>query len=132
MAAKDKNAKAPKAEAKSEGKKIGASAKDLGFKYGVTDLADKMGIEPASVRVALRNKGVAKNGSVYGWNSKADLEEVIGTLQTKATKSAKAEKTEKAPAKKVSKEEPKSEAKKSPAKKSGNKKAASDSETATA
>ena len=133
-------AKAEKTEKKTEGKKIGASAKDLGFKYGVTDLADKMGIEPASVRVALRNKGVPKNGSVYGWNSKADLEEVISKLQTK---SSKTKDERKAPAKgdgegkksaakpKATKSDEKVSSKK-PAPKSNKKAAAAEAEGAAA
>jgi hypothetical protein len=71
-------------------KQIGASAKELGFKYGVADLADELGIEPASVRVQLRNKGVEKNGAVYGWKNDKDFQAVVKQLRAKGS-----EKTEK-------------------------------------
>lgn len=61
------------------------------FKYGVSDLADKLGIEAASVRVKLRNRGVEKAGKSYGWNTKAELDEVVDQLKA----SDKEEKTEK-------------------------------------
>jgi hypothetical protein len=70
-------------------KGIGASAKDLGFKFGVTDLAERMGLEPASVRVALRREGVANNGSVYGWNSDRELDGVVKQIGRKAAKEDK-------------------------------------------
>jgi len=87
------------------------------FKYGVDDLADALGIKPASARVALRKHDIEKAGKSYGWNSKAELETVIATIEgdkktekkseKKETKkpAAKAEKKAdaKAPAKKVEK-----------------------------
>lgn len=81
MAKKEKEAKASKKD-KAETK---AAAPE--FKYGVADLADKLGIKEASVRVQLRNKGIEKAGKSYGWNTKAELEEVIDEL--KAEKPAK-------------------------------------------
>lgn len=57
------------------------------FKYGVADLAEKLDLEPASVRVKLRNAGIEKAGKSYGWNTKAELQEVIDEL--KAEKPAK-------------------------------------------
>lgn len=91
---KSKKAKAEKVETKKE------AAPE--FKYGVQDLADKLGIEPASVRVKLRNAGIEKAGKSYGWNTKADLEEVADELKgdpaPKKTKGkSKAEKADPAP-----------------------------------
>lgn len=77
-------------------KTVGASAKDLGFKYGVPELAEAMGIQEASVRVALRNKNIAKAGRAYGWNTKAELDDVVTKLRAEAPAKAKADK---APAK---------------------------------
>lgn len=69
------------APAKGKAKTVGATAQDLGFKYGVNELADAMDIEPASARVALRNKGIKKAGRAYGWSTKAELDEVIEKLR---------------------------------------------------
>lgn len=52
------------------------------FKFGVQDIADELDIKPASVRVQLRNKGIEKAGKSYGWNSKAELKEVIDQLRS--------------------------------------------------
>lgn len=52
------------------------------FKYGVTDIAEELGIKPASVRVQLRNKGIEKAGKSYGWNSKSELKEVIDQIRS--------------------------------------------------
>lgn len=73
------------------------------FKYGVKDLAEELGIKETSVRVQLRNKGIEKAGKSYGWNSKAELKEVVAQLKSstkndedeapaKKSKKAKAEK----------------------------------------
>ncbi len=64
------------------------------YKYNVSNLADALGIEPASVRIALRKAGVEKaEGGVYGWNTKTDFEAVVNQLKPKKGK-------EEAPAKK--------------------------------
>jgi len=70
MAKKDKKEKAPEKEAAPE------------FKYGVEDIADELGIKPASVRVQLRNNDIEKAGKSYGWNSKKELAEVIDTIRS--------------------------------------------------
>jgi hypothetical protein len=76
------------------------------FKFGVEDLADKLGIEPASARIKLRNAGVKKlNGNSYGWKTKADLDAIVEKL-----------KAEKPAAKKAEKAAPKADAKKAAAK----------------
>lgn len=86
MAKKDKEAKAEKAE---------KAEKAPEFKFGVADLAEELGIEPASVRVQLRNRKIEKAGKSYGWNSKAELKEVVAQLKAKPEKSEKAEKSSK-------------------------------------
>lgn len=111
--AKDKKAK--KADTKGNDKKSKAkddedegAAKATEFKFGVEDIAEELGIKPASVRVQLRNKGIEKAGKSYGWNTKAELKEVISQLKSsdddddedeKPSKKAKKAKDE-APAKK--------------------------------
>ena len=86
-----------------------APAKSTGdeYKFGVEDLADALDIEPASARIKLRNANIKKaaNGR-YGWKTKADLQEVVDKLKSKA------------PAKKKeAEEEPKKKAGKKPTKK---------------
>jgi len=49
-------------------------------KFGINDLAETMGIEPASVRMKLRASKVKKTGGRYGWNTKAELEEAVKQL----------------------------------------------------
>lgn len=97
-----KKEKAEKANSKAE------KAQEREFKYGVEDLADALSLKPASVRMKLRNKGIDKAGKAYGWNSKAELQEVIAQL--------KSEEDEK-PAKKAEKKEKKAEKKEKPSKK---------------
>ena len=55
-------------------------------RFGINDLAELMGIEPASVRVKLRSKKVKKTGGRYGWNTKTELEEVSKQLTKVAKK----------------------------------------------
>lgn len=69
-----------KAKDKAEEKETKAAAPE--FKYGVEDIAEELGIKPASVRVQLRNKGIEKAGKSYGWNSKAELKEVVDQLKS--------------------------------------------------
>lgn len=70
-----KKAKADKAEKET-------AAQEREFKFGVEDIAEELGIKPASVRVQLRNKGIEKAGKSYGWNSKSDLREVIDQIRS--------------------------------------------------
>lgn len=51
------------------------------FKYGVRELASEMGIQEASARVALRNKGIQKAGKSYGWNSQEEMKKVANKLR---------------------------------------------------
>lgn len=90
--AKDKKAdkKSEKVEAKAE------KTAEREFKFGVEDLAEALDIKPASVRVQLRNKGIEKAGKAYGWNTKAELKEVIDELKAPA---------EEKPAKKAAKKD---------------------------
>lgn len=67
-------AKPAKAEKAAPAKAAKSDAPE--FKYGVHDLAKMAGLKEASVRVALRNKGIKKAGQSYGWNTKDELQAV--------------------------------------------------------
>ena len=54
------------------------------FKYGVPELAEELEIAPASVRVKLRKAGIEKAGKSYGWNTQAELREVVKQLEAKS------------------------------------------------
>lgn len=72
-------------------------AKDEDYKFGVEDLADKLGIEAASARIKLRNANVKKASTGrYGWKTKADMEKVAEELKSAK---APAKKTAAKPAK---------------------------------
>lgn len=59
-------------------------------KYGVPELAAALDVKPASVRVQLRKAGIKKNGKVYGWNSKDEMQAVVNKLKaTKTERKAK-------------------------------------------
>lgn len=90
---KGKKGKAEKAE---KVEKTEKAEKSPEFKFGVAELAEKLDLKEASVRVQLRNKGIEKAGKSYGWNTKAELEEVAKQLKSKDDAGeAKAEKTSK-------------------------------------
>lgn len=87
MGKKDKTEK--KTEAKAEKPTPPKAEKP---KYGVTELAEALGVKAASVRVQLRKTKVPKNGKTYGWNSKEEFQKVVSQLKaTKAEKKAKKE-----------------------------------------
>jgi hypothetical protein len=92
---KGKNKKADKAEKETR-------SEEREFKFGVEDIAEELGIKPASVRVQLRNKGIEKAGKSYGWNSKSDLREVIDQIRSGGDDDEK-------PAKKSSKKDKKAD-----------------------
>lgn len=48
------------------------------------DVADKLGIQVESCRAALRNKNIKKAGKSYGWNTQAELLEVVEKLKAAA------------------------------------------------
>jgi hypothetical protein len=85
MAKKEKAAEGKKAKADKE-----AAAEAP--KFGVGHLADLLGLEPASVRVQLRNKKVPKAGKSYGWNTKAELQEVADQLKAAGKSEGKGKK----------------------------------------
>ena len=80
------------------------------FKYGVADLAEKLDLEPASVRVKLRNAGVDKAGKAYGWNTKSELDEVVDQLKAEKPKADKKSKKDEKPAAKDEKKDAKADA----------------------
>lgn len=80
MAKKTKPAKpATQKASKKPEKKEKAPAK----KYGITELSDALGIAPASARTKLRNHKIEKSGGRYGWDTKAEMDEVIDTIKSK-------------------------------------------------
>jgi superfamily II DNA or RNA helicase len=82
---------APPTKAKPAAEEKPAKAKEERPKYGVPQLAEALGTKSASVRVRLRNLNIPKNGKTYGWNTKAEMQEVIDQLKKKASeKPAKA------------------------------------------
>jgi hypothetical protein len=96
MMAKDKSEKKGKKDKSEKSEKTAAPE----FKFGVSDLASALDIEPASVRVQLRNHKIEKAGKSYGWNTQKDLDEVVKTLKAgksggKKEKGDKKEKKEK-------------------------------------
>lgn len=55
----------------------------------MNELAEAVGTQPASVRVALRALEVEKNfGNQYGWNTKKDFDEIVKALKERNDKSA--------------------------------------------
>lgn len=74
-----RKAKATEAETK-------APAKNE-LKYGVNELVEVTGLQPASVRVALRELGVEKEfGNKYSWNTKRDFDEVVKAMKERSAK----------------------------------------------
>lgn len=69
------------------------------FPYGVPELAEALGIQPASVRVALRNAEVEKAGKTYGWKNQKDFQAVV--KQLKASGKDEEKPAKKAPKKKA-------------------------------
>ena len=81
------------------------------FPYTVQSLADRLEIEPASVRVKLRNADIPKAGKMYGWKTKREFEEIVKELEaTPATPIRK--EAAPAPASSRRKKEPEPEPKK--------------------
>jgi hypothetical protein len=101
MAKDKKSSKKDKAEKESK-------AEEREFKFGVEDIADELGIKPASVRVQLRNKGIDKAGKSYGWNSKSELKEVIDQIRSNGDEDKPAKKSKDKKADKSSKKSKKS------------------------
>lgn len=68
---------------KKAAKKKSVPPKKAEYKFDVASLAKKLDIQPASVRVQLRNKKVKKNKDGYGWNSQTDFDKVVKQLSPK-------------------------------------------------
>lgn len=75
----DKPAKATKAVKEPKEKKEKVPAK----KYGIAELSEALSIAPASVRVKLRQHNIEKVGGRYGWDTKAEMDDVIDTIKSK-------------------------------------------------
>lgn len=78
------------------------------YKYDINTLGKDLGLQPATVRVLLRQAKVSKAGKSYGWNKEADYKAVLKQLKTDkpAAEKKSAEKKTEAPAKGKAKEEP--------------------------
>lgn len=91
---------------KDEGKKRAFGEREE-YKYDVNTLSKDLGIEPASVRVALRKAEVAKAGKSYGWDDRDDYEEVLAELKKASKGSSKDDKKGKSgKGKKAAEDEP--------------------------
>lgn len=56
-------------------------------KYTVDDLVEATSLQPASVRVALRELGVEKNfGNKYGWANQKDFNEIVKAMKERSAK----------------------------------------------
>lgn len=59
-------------------------AKKLEYKYGTKYIAEKRGIKDQTVRLGLRKHEIPKvSGNQYGWNSKAEVDEIIAKVWPK-------------------------------------------------
>jgi len=79
--------------------------KGSSHQFGVANLAKDLGIQVASVRVALRKNKIKKNEGVYGWDSRKDYDAVL-----KKIKSDEKAPPKKKAAKKAAKKEKEAEA----------------------
>lgn len=74
-------------------------------KFGIKELAKALGIEPASVRVRLRNEKIKKTGKSYEWD-KGPFDKIVSQLKTKKAPGKKpTKKAAKKPATKKAKED---------------------------
>lgn len=64
--------------------KAKASAVTDEFKYGVKELADATGLQPASVRVGLRDSDFEKAGSQWGWNNQKEFDKVVAFFKDRS------------------------------------------------
>lgn len=66
--------------------KTETKTKDTGPKYGVPELAEATGLQPASIRVGLRDSEFEKSGRQWGWETKKDFDEVVKWFKARAEK----------------------------------------------
>ncbi|MFZ1744763.1 MAG: hypothetical protein WAU17_02490 [Nitrospirales bacterium] len=81
MAKSEKPAKAAKS-----GKVASQKPAAEEFKYGIADLSEAVGTQSASVRVALRAMGKTKAGSAWGWNTKAEVDDLVKELKERSAR----------------------------------------------
>ncbi len=82
---------APKGKAKSD------EAED--FEFTVDDLAKATGLQPASVRVGLRESDFERSGKKWGWNSQKEFDKVVAYFEERAERKPNTSKEEAKPAK---------------------------------
>jgi hypothetical protein len=65
-------------------KKVVAAKKVVAEKpaFGVDYIAEKLGIQPPSARIRLRNAEIEREGKTYGWASKKAADEVVNRLKS--------------------------------------------------
>lgn len=51
-------------------------------KYGIPELAEAMGVEPATVRQKLRSAGIEKSGRVWDFGSAAEVKKLAKELKS--------------------------------------------------
>lgn len=86
----------PAAEAKGKP----AEAKPA-MKYGIADLEAATGLLAASVRVGLRESSFKKVDGRWGWNTKAELDEVLKYFKERAARTPNMTKADAKPVKKA-------------------------------
>lgn len=74
---------AKKAAVKKSAKKPAAKSETKPT-YGVNEIAEALGIQPASARIRLRNAEVEREGKTYGWETKKEFDEVVKGLKATA------------------------------------------------
>lgn len=72
---------AKKAAVKKVAAKKSADKSETKPAYGVNEIAQALGIQPASARIRLRNAEVEREGKTYGWESKKAFDEVVKSLK---------------------------------------------------
>ena len=92
---RDREARAPSRERETVKKAVAAVAEKRAPPprespdYGVPALAEHMGIQPASVRVLLRNAGIEKDGGTYDFKNEKGIAAIAKQLRAEGAPAAK-------------------------------------------
>jgi len=57
-------------------------------KYGVAELAAALGIQPSSVRLALRKSSLKRTGRSWGWDTQKEFDAAVKELKQTEKKAA--------------------------------------------
>lgn len=63
------------------------------------NLEEDTGLQPASIRVGLRESSFEKSGKAWGWNTKKEYDEVLAYFKERSARKPAMKAEEKAPAK---------------------------------